>query len=52
MEFRQSGDAYLYFEVPVKEYEAFMAADSQNIYFKKVFTLKEYDYVVLIRGLR
>lgn len=52
IEFRQSGDVYLYSEVPVEEYEAFMAADSKGTYFNKVFKPKGYDYVVVSRGCR
>ena len=52
IEFRQSGDVYLYFKVPAQEYEAFMAGNSKGNYFNKVFKPKGYDYVVVSRGLR
>ncbi|MCU1268838.1 MAG: hypothetical protein JWN74_132 [Acidobacteriaceae bacterium] len=32
IEFRQSGDVYLYFDVPAEEYRDFMAADSKGTY--------------------
>jgi len=32
LEFRQSGEVYLYFDVPAEEYTAFLAADSKGTY--------------------
>ncbi|HEY2496398.1 MAG TPA: 2-C-methyl-D-erythritol 2,4-cyclodiphosphate synthase [Candidatus Angelobacter sp.] len=44
IEFRASGDIYLYFEVPAEEYEAFMKEDSKGTYLNKVFKPREYRY--------
>ncbi len=48
--FRASGDVYLYSEVPVEEYEAFMVADSKGTYLNQVFKPRGYDYAVVSRG--
>jgi 2-C-methyl-D-erythritol 2,4-cyclodiphosphate synthase len=47
IEFRESGDLYLYFGVPVEEYEAFMAEGSKGTYLNKAFKSREYRYRVL-----
>jgi hypothetical protein len=52
IEFRQSGDVYLYFKVPEQEYEAFMVADSKGTYFNKAFKPKGFDYIIVSRGRR
>jgi hypothetical protein len=44
IKFRQSGDVYLYFEVPAEEYQGFMAADSKGEYLNRVFKAKGYRY--------
>jgi len=50
IEYRESGDVYLYFDVPPEDHEAFMAAESKGIYLNTVFKLKEYRYTIVKRG--
>jgi hypothetical protein len=50
IEFRQSGDIYLYFGVSADEYAAFMAAESKGTYLNQVFKAKEHRYIVAKRG--
>jgi len=50
IEFRESGDVYRYFDVPGKEYAAFMAAESKGTYLNQVFKPREYRYVVVAEG--
>ena len=40
IEYRDSGDIYIYFDVPPAEHEAFMAAKSKGNYLNKVFKPK------------
>jgi hypothetical protein len=42
-----SREVYRYFGVPLKEYAAFMAAESKGTYLNMVFKPKEYPYVVI-----
>jgi hypothetical protein len=44
IEFRKSGDVYLYFEVPPEEYQGFMAAESKGEYLNCTFKTKGYSY--------
>jgi hypothetical protein len=44
IEFRKSGDVYLYFEVPPEEYRDFMAAESKGEYLNRIFKTKGYSY--------
>lgn len=50
IEFRESGDVYVYFEVPEEVHREFMAADSKGTYLNKVFKPKNYSYVVVKKG--
>jgi hypothetical protein len=50
IEFRQSGDIYLYSEVPVEEHATFLMAESKGTYLNQVFKPKGYGYVVVRRG--
>ena len=50
IQFRQSGDVYLYFDVPPEEYATFMAAESKGTYLNQVFKLREYRCIVARRG--
>jgi hypothetical protein len=45
VEFRDSGEVYRYFEVPVAEFEAFLAAPSKGSYLNQTFKKREYRYV-------
>ena len=47
IEFHESGDVYLYFDVPAEEYTGFMAADSKGTYLNQVFKPRGYRYVVI-----
>lgn len=42
LEFRQSGEIYDYFDVPLEEYAAFRSAESKGIYLNTTF--KAYGY--------
>ncbi len=44
IEFRKSGDVYFYFEVPLEDYQGFMAADSKGEYLNRIFRTKGYSY--------
>ena len=44
LEFRQSGEIYQYFDVPLAEYTAFLAADSKGTYLNGHFKLRHYRY--------
>lgn len=50
IEYRQSGDVYLYFGVSATERTEFMAAESKGTYLNYIFKLKGHDYVVLRKG--
>jgi hypothetical protein len=50
LEFRDSGDVYLYFDVPAEEHAQFMAAESKGAYLNHVFKPKEYRYIIARRG--
>jgi hypothetical protein len=50
IEFHESGDVYLYFDVPAEVYRDFMAADSKGTYLNQVFKPKGYRYVVVKKG--
>lgn len=45
LEFRESGEIYEYFEVPVEEYTAFRSAESKGIYLNTVFKSRAYRYI-------
>ena len=47
IEFREGGEVYRYFDVPAKEYAAFLAADSKGTYLNQVFKGRGYRYAVL-----
>jgi len=47
IEYRASGEVYLYFDVPPEDHEAFMAAESKGIYLNTVFKLRGYRYVIV-----
>ena len=42
IEFRETHDMYLYFDVPQEEYAAFCAAESKGTYLNQVFKTKNY----------
>jgi len=42
--FRESGKTYVYLDVPVDEFDAFMTAESKGSYLNQVFKLKGYSY--------
>ncbi len=42
--FHGSGKVYLYFDVPHREYQEFMAAKSKGTYLNQVFKMKGYEY--------
>jgi hypothetical protein len=44
IEFRDSGEVYRYFDVPLFEYEAFLQAPSKGTYLNRVFKMHEYRY--------
>ena len=44
LEYRTSGKVYRYFDVPLEEYTAFMAAESKGEYLNEVFKLRGYRY--------
>ena len=50
VEFRDSGDVYLYFEVPDEDHQAFMSAESKGTYLNLVFKLRGYRYMVVRKG--
>jgi hypothetical protein len=50
IEFRESGDVYLYLGVPPEEHAAFMAAASKGEYLNHVFKPRGYRYIVKRRG--
>jgi hypothetical protein len=50
IEFADTGDIYLYFDVPAEEYQAFMAEDSKGTYLNKVFKTREYRYRIIRKG--
>jgi hypothetical protein len=45
--FRGSGDTYVYFAVPGKEWGTFLEAESKGTYLNQIFKQKGYRYVVL-----
>lgn len=45
-----TGDVYRYFDVPLDEYQAFMAAESKGEYLNKVFKPREYRYEIILHG--
>jgi hypothetical protein len=49
IEFREHGDVYRYFDVPLEEYFAFLAAPSKGAYLNQVFKPRNYRYIVLPR---
>lgn len=44
IEFRESGEVYLYFDVPQLEYEAFMSAPSKGTYLNQQFKKAGYRF--------
>lgn len=47
IEFRQSGQIYRYFGVPVADYGAFLNAESKGTYLNQKFKPRGYPYVLL-----
>ena len=47
IEYRDSGDIYIYFDVPPAEHEEFMASESKGIYLNTVFKLRGYRYSIM-----
>ena len=50
IEFRQSGEIYVYFEVPPEEHKALLAAESKGNYLNRVFKQRNYRYTVARRA--
>ena len=50
IEFRESGDVYLYLGVPPEEHAAFMAAESKGEYLNQVFKPQGYRFIVKKKG--
>lgn len=46
IEFRKSGEIYLYRDVPAEEYSEFVAAESKGTYLNQVFKPKGYCYII------
>ena len=44
IEFKDSGEVYRYFDVPLSAYEAFLQAPSKGTYLNRVFKREEYRY--------
>jgi hypothetical protein len=44
IEFKDTGEIYLYFDVPLEEYEAFRKAPSIGTYLNQTFKKKNYRY--------
>ena len=44
IEFKDSGEVYRYFDVPLAEYEAFLQAPSKGSYLNQAFKKREYRY--------
>ena len=51
IEFRLSGDVYLYFDVPPEEHAAFMDAESKGTYLNQMFKPRGYSYKVVREGM-
>ncbi|MDQ2833239.1 MAG: KTSC domain-containing protein [Acidobacteriota bacterium] len=47
LQFRETGEVYRYFEVPIEEHEAFLVAESKGIYWNQVFKAAGYRDVAL-----
>jgi len=47
LEYRKSGKIYRYFDVPLDEHTAFMAAESKGEYLNKVFKLRGYLFEIV-----
>jgi hypothetical protein len=47
IEYRRSGDFYLYLDVPPQEHAAFMRAESKGTYLNRVFKPKNYRYSII-----
>ena len=52
IEFRETGDIYLYFDVPAEEYEAFRQAPSKGTYLNQQFKKGGYRYERVPREAR
>ena len=50
LEFRDSGDLYLYLDVSAQEYAEFMAAESKGFYLNHVFKPKGHPFLLLKKG--
>lgn len=50
IEYQATGDVYRYFDVPLDEYQAFMAAESKGKYLNEVFKQREYRYEIIRHG--
>ncbi len=44
LEFRETGEVYLYFDVPLAEHEAFLSAPSKGTYLNRTFKPRGYRY--------
>jgi hypothetical protein len=44
IEFKDTGEIYLYFDVPAEEYAAFLQAPSKGTYLNQTFKKKGYRY--------
>jgi hypothetical protein len=44
IEFKESGEVYRYFDVPLAEYEAFLQASSKGLYLNQQFKKAGYRY--------
>jgi hypothetical protein len=44
IEFKDNGEVYRYFDVPLPEYEAFLQAPSKGTYLNRVFKMHEYRF--------
>ena len=47
IEFRETSEGYLYFDVPLAEYEAFMNAPSKGSYLNRTFKPRGYRYELM-----
>ena len=47
IEFRPTRNIYIYSDVPLEEYAAFIAAESKGTYLNKVFKLRDYRHKIL-----
>ena len=50
LEFRDSGDLYIYFDVSAQEYTEFIAAESKGFYLNHIFKRKGHPFVPVKKG--